>query len=178
MEEKFNTIIFNNLQLLKDTEGHGIATNQFVNSNNKLIASPQKLILFLEREHLIEQELGVNNTYFLTEFGFNVLEGEQIYIPNVDQEELIEIVESCGETDNETVDLHSSQRSFVGNDRKTTMEVDSGFQLEKLGIYLFIGLVVLYASWKIMTMNDPQDTKLKMPTQQTLDSTKTQLDSH
>ncbi len=156
MEEQLNYIIFNNLQLLENTEGHGIHTNQFVNSQNKPIKSPQHLIAFLEREHLIEQELGVEDKYFMTEFGFSVLDGDQVYVPNLYEDELVELVKSCGEVNDSSEGEPDYQSTIVRNDRITSMEENSGLQFQKIGVYIFIAFVIVYAGWKFMTLNAPE----------------------
>ena len=176
MEEKLNHIIFNNLQLLENTPGHALRANQFVNSQNKPIKTPQPLIDFLEREHLIEQELGVEDKYFLTEFGFNVLDGEQVYVPNLYEDELVELVEHCDESEDETINNLDYQFKSVRNDRRPSMEEGSGLQLHKIGIYVFIGFVIVYAGWKFMTLDGTQVKEPQIP-QQELDSIEILRDS-
>ncbi len=170
MEEKLNNIIFNNLQLLENTPGHAIRANQFVNSQNKPIKSPQPLIDFLDREHLIEQELGVEDKYFLTEFGFNVLDGEQVYVPNLYEDELVELVKQCEESDEGTNDILESQYKTVRNDRRSSMEESNGMQLHKIGIYVFIGFVMFYAGWKFMKLDSTQVKETQTPPSQESDS--------
>lgn len=178
MEQKLNDIIFNNLQLLENSADHSIKANQFVNSQNELIKSPQLLINFLEREYLIEQELGVEDKYFLTEFGFNVLYGEKMHIPNLYEDELIELVKSCGETDE--IDVYTpkySGKEIRNNSRASSMEEKNGVKLNNIGIYVFIGFALIYVAWKYMALDGSQEITNEILPHEVLDSIKSQRDS-